>query len=159
MDRLKIVPISLKEANDFVVRFHRHHKTTQGHKFSIAVADSEICGVAIIGRPVSRMLDDGWTLEVTRLCTDGTPNACSVLYSGARRVAYALGYHRLITYILASETGTSLKASNWRLIGQRGGGSWSRTDRPRIDKHPMQAKLLCEALAPEGTDHFHEKSV
>ena len=87
---LDIVPITLAEANEFVKRNHRHHGKVIGHKFSIAVADvetSKIVGVAIVGRPVSRFLDDGWTLEVNRLCTDGTHNACSMLYAAAWRAA------------------------------------------------------------------------
>lgn len=104
---LELVPISLKEANAYVERYHRHHKPVVGHKFSIAAAvDGEIVGVAIVGRPVSRYLDDGWTLEVNRLCTNGYRNACSFLYSAAWRAARNLGYKKLITYILESESGT-----------------------------------------------------
>lgn len=103
---LELVPITLKEANAFVERYHRHHKPVVGHKFSIAASDGEkIVGVAIVGRPVSRYLDNGLTLEVNRLCTDGTRNACSFLYSAAWRAARNLGYKKLITYILVSETG------------------------------------------------------
>ena len=98
---LELVPITLKEANAFVERYHRHHKPVAGHKFSIAASDGEkIVGVAIVGRPVSRYLDNGLTLEVNRLCTDGTRNACSFLYSAAWRAARNLGYKKLITYIL-----------------------------------------------------------
>jgi hypothetical protein len=139
------VPIDLDEANAFVVQHHRHHGAVVGHKFSIGASDDEkIVGVAIIGRPIARMRDDGWTLEVTRLCTDGTRNACSFLYGASRRAAFALGYKRLGTYILASENGASLKASGWRLVGEAGGGSWSRKERPRVDTHPLQGKLLFE---------------
>lgn len=94
---LELVPISLKEANAYVERYHRHHKPVVGHKFSIAAAvDGEIVGVAIVGRPVSRYLDDGWTLEVNRLCTNGYRNACSFLYSAAWRAARNLGYKKLM---------------------------------------------------------------
>ncbi|CAN3961044.1 DUF4825 domain-containing protein, partial [Dysosmobacter welbionis] len=97
---LEVCPITLKEANAFVEQHHRHHKPATGHKFSIGCTDGEkIVGVAIVGRPVSRYLDDGWTLEVNRLCTDGTHNACSMLYAAAWRAARAMGYHKLITYI------------------------------------------------------------
>lgn len=103
---LEICPISLKEANAFVEQHHRHHKPVTGHKFSIGCTDGEkIVGVAIVGRPVSRYLDDSWTLEVNRLCTDGTRNACSMLYAAAWRAARAMGYHKLVTYILESENG------------------------------------------------------
>ena len=93
---LELVPISLKEANAFVQRHHRHHKPVVGHKFSVAAAvNGEIVGVTIVGRPVSRYLDDGWTLEVNRLCTDGTNNACSFLYAAAWRAARNMGYKKL----------------------------------------------------------------
>ena len=124
---LEVCPITLKEANAFVEQHHRHHKPATGHKFSIGCTDGEkIVGVAIVGRPVSRYLDDGWTLEVNRLCTDGTHNACSMLYAAAWRAARAMGYHKLITYILDSESGTSLKAAGWKCVGQAGGLRWSK---------------------------------
>jgi hypothetical protein len=98
---LELCPITLAEANAFVGALHRHHKPVVGHKFSIAVTDGEkIRGVAIIGRPVARLLDNGTTLEVNRVCTDGARNACSMLYGAAWRAAKALGYKRLITYTL-----------------------------------------------------------
>jgi hypothetical protein len=113
--------------------------------FSLGVvSDGKIVGVAIVGRPVSRGRDDGMTAEVTRLCTDGTPNACSFLYGVCARAAFALGFKRIGTYILASENGTSLRASGWRLIGETAGGSWSTPSRPRVDTHPLQKKLLFE---------------
>lgn len=112
---LDICPVSLAEANAFVAEHHRHHKPVVGHKFSIGCTDGEkIVGVAIVGRPVARYLDDGWTLEVNRCCTDGTRNACSILYAAAWRAARAMGYHKLITYILDTEPGTSLKAAGWK---------------------------------------------
>lgn len=142
---LEIVPIFQDEAFAFIEQYHRHHKKPVGSVFQIAMSDGEkIVGVAIVGRPVSRMLNDGWTLEVTRLCTDGTPNACSKLYSASWRVTRELGYRKLITYILNTEPGTSLAAAGWKLIGERGGGSWSVPSRPRVDKHPTQKKLLFE---------------
>jgi hypothetical protein len=122
--KLAVVPCDFDEACVFVARHHRHHKPPVGHKFSIAAADEAglIRGVCIVGRPVSRILDDGMTLEVTRLASDGCPNACSCLYGAAWRAAKALGYGRLITYILDTESGTTLKASGWTLVGKRGGG-------------------------------------
>lgn len=148
--RLCAVPISLAEANAFVSEHHRHHPSVQGHKFSIGVALGEtIVGVAIVGRPVSRHRDDGLTLEVTRLCTDGTKNACSFLYGACARAASALGYRRIGTYILASEGGASLKASGWRVVGEVTGRSWSCKSRPRVDKHSLQDKLLFEASTGE----------
>ena len=96
---------------------------------------------------MARLLDNGWTAEVTRLCTDGSRNACSMLYGAAWRAARALGYRRLITYILAEESGISLTASGFRLVGEAGGGTWNRSGRPRVDMHPTQRKLLFEARA------------
>lgn len=143
--KLTIVPITQKEANAFVKAFHRHHKPVVGSIFQVALSDGEkIIGCAIVGRPVSRTLDNGLTLEVNRLCTDGSKNACSMLYSAAWRVAKNLGYLKLITYILDTEPGTSLRAAGWKLIGERGGGTWSRNMRPRVDDHPIQKKLLFE---------------
>ena len=148
-DRLASTPIDLDEANEFVRRHHRHHKPVLFHKFSIGAAlRGEVVGVAIVGRPVARMRDDGLTLEVTRLCTDGTRNACSFLYGAAARAAFALGYRRIGTYILYTEAGISLRASGWKLIGEVKGRSWSCPSRPRIDKHPLQGKLLFEVMAP-----------
>lgn len=147
-DRLLTVPLDLKEANAFVSRHHRHHSTVAGHKFSIGAAlGNRIVGVAIVGRPVSRMRDDGVTLEVTRLCCDGTRNACSFLLGACRRACFALGYKRLGTYTLNSEPGASLRAAGWRLVGEVRGGTWNRSSRPRVDTHPMQAKLLWEVSA------------
>lgn len=146
--RLQITPINLDEANAFVAVHHRHHKPVPGAKFCIAVSESDVVrGVAIVGRPVARFLDNGWTLEVNRLCTDGTKNACSMLYSSAWKASKALGYTRLITYTLPEEGGASLKASNWRLLGSRGGGNWNRESRPRIDTPNLLQgqKLLWEA--------------
>jgi hypothetical protein len=145
--KLVHVRIDLDEANAFVEQHHRHHKPVVGHLFSIGAAlDDKIVGVVIVGRPVSRMRDDGLTAEVTRLCTDGTKNSCSFLYGAAAKAAFALGFQRIGTYILASEPGTSLTATGWRLMGERGGGSWSVPSRPRIDKHPLQTKLLFERV-------------
>lgn len=141
----ELVPISLKEANQFVSSHHRHHGPVAGHKFSIAASDGEkIVGVVIVGRPVSRYLDDGWTLEVTRLCTDGTRNACSMLYAAAWRAARAMGYKRLITYILESENGASLRAAGWRYVGQAGGSRWTGKRRPEVDLYPAQMKMRFE---------------
>jgi hypothetical protein len=148
MARLALVPLDLDEANAFVAEHHRHHRPVVGHKFSLGAALAErIVGVAIVGRPVARLRDDGATLEITRLCTDGTRNACSFLYGAAARAAFALGYRRIGTYILANENGASLRAAGWRLIGGTDGGSWSRPSRPRVDTHPLQGKLLFEAVA------------
>ncbi|WP_342049894.1 MULTISPECIES: XF1762 family protein [unclassified Cupriavidus] len=143
---LAIVPITFAEANEFVRRHHRHHRPPVGCKFCVAVAaEGVVVGVAQVGRPVSRALDDGWTLEVNRLCTDGHRNACSMLYAAAWRAARALGYRKLVTYTLREEGGASLRAAGWRVVAETDGGSWSCPSRPRVDTHPLQAKLRWEA--------------
>lgn len=143
--RLTIERLELAEANEFVRQHHRHHRPVVGHLFSLGAAlDGKIVGVAIVGRPVARGRDDGVTAEVTRLCTDGTRNACSFLYGASARAAFALGFKRIGTYILAREPGKSLAAAGWRQIGEVRGRSWSCASRPRVDKHPTQAKLLFE---------------
>lgn len=148
MTQLALTPITLREANAFVRAHHRHHGESRGCICCVAVAAGDaVVGVAIIGRPVARRLQDSWTAEVTRLCTDGTPHAASKLYGAAWRACRALGYRRLITYTLNTEPGTSLRAAGWRCVGEAGGGSWSCKSRPRVDKHPTQLKLRWEAVA------------
>lgn len=146
---LLIIPMTLAEANEFVRQHHRTHKPVPGAKFCIGVADDGgvVHGVAIVGRPVARMSDTGWTLEVNRSCTDGTKNANSMLYGAAWRAAKALGYRKLITYTLPEESGASLRAAGWTCIGERGGGSWDCESRPRVDTHPLQRKLGWEVMA------------
>jgi len=142
---LEVTPITLREARAYVERNHRHHRAPQGGIFAVAVAEAgEVRGVAIVGRPVARNAQDGWTAEVTRVCTDGARNACSMLYRAAWRAARGMGYRRLITYTLPEEGGASLRGAGFRLLGQAGGGSWSRRLRPRVDMHPTQQKLVWE---------------
>ena len=142
---LEIVPCELADANAFVSQHHRHHLPAVGHKFSLAVSDGEkVRGVAIVGRPSARMLQDGETLEVTRVATDGAINACSALYAACWRAARAMGYRRLVTYILADELGTSVRAAGWKEVAATRGGSWSRKNRPRVDRHPTQGKIRFE---------------
>lgn len=147
--KLQVTPCTLREANAVVRAWHRHHRPVRGHVFSLSVADSsgEVHGVVIAGRPVARALQDGFTLEVTRCCTNGTQNCCSLLYAAAWRAAKALGYRKLITYTLPEEGGASLRGAGWTCIGAAGGGSWSCPSRPRIDLHPTQTKLRWEQAA------------
>lgn len=143
-----LTPISLAEANQFVAMNHRHHQPARGCIFCVAASEGGgVVGVAIVGRPIARMLDDGWSAEVLRCCTIGKRNACSMLYGAAWRAARALGYRRLLTYTLPEEGGASLRGAGFRLIGQAGGGSWSRKERPRVDLHPLQTKLRWELSA------------
>jgi hypothetical protein len=145
---LLIVPTSIRDAQAFCDQHHRHHRAPVGGLFAVGVAeDSTVHGVAIVGRPVARGNDDGFSAEVTRVATDGAGNACSMLYAACWRAARALGYRKLITYTLSSESGTSLRAAGWRIVGEVRGRSWSCDSRPRVDRHPMQNKLRWEALA------------
>lgn len=144
---LRIEHIELKQANQYVLDNHRHHKPVQGHRFSVACYDGDrLCGVAIVGRPRARAIDQYNTVEVLRLCTDGTYNACSILYAACRRAAKELGYKRRITYILDSESGTSLKASGWNFGYDTNGGSWDTPTRRREDKAPTCPKRLYESV-------------
>lgn len=142
---LMLSPIAFDAAAEFVRLHHRHHTPPVGHKFSLSAMEGEtLVGVAIVGRPVSRHRDDGRTLEVTRLCTNGHRNACSFLYGAAAKATFALGYSRIGTYILKSEPGSSVKAAGWKLIGETPGKSWSVPSRPRDDKHPLEQRELWE---------------
>lgn len=115
---LTIVPLTFRQACDFVTEHHRHNPPPRGHKFSIGVCDGEgvLRGVAMVGRPIARHFDDGLTAEVNRTCTDGTPNANSALYGAAWRISSAMGYRRLVTYTQAGETGASLTAAGWARV-------------------------------------------
>jgi hypothetical protein len=139
---LKAVPLELKAANAFVERLHRHHDPVHRDKFRIGCEiGDKLVGVVQLARPVSRMLDDGKTIEVVRLCTDGTPGACSFLYGRAARIAKEMGYCKIITYILESESGTSLKAAGWIKDGETNGGAWTRPSRPRQTTAPTCKKI------------------
>lgn len=133
---MRVVHLELADANRLVAELHRHHSPVRGHRFSLGVRanDGELVGAAIVGRPVARAVDSARVVEVTRLVTDGTKNACSTLYAAAARAARELGYQRIQTYILAAESGVSLRASGWRLDGWTdSGGGGARADRPPAD--------------------------
>lgn len=149
---LRLQPISLKAANAFVAQHHRHHKPVVGHKFSISCVDGNgtLHGVAIVGRPVSRYLDNGLTLEVNRLCTDGTKNACSMLYAAAWRAAQAMGYQRIFTYILETESGTSFRAAGWHYDGPAGGKNWTGERYRQEEMFPLM-KIRYSKQAKEET--------
>ena len=124
---MRIAPCTYRDAAEFVNQNHRHHNASIGCKFCISVIDdnNQLCGVAICGRPVSRHLDNGEILEINRVCTDGTYNACSMLYGACCRIAKEMGYMKVITYTLESENGASLKASNFTCDGIAGGTHWT----------------------------------
>lgn len=156
---MEIRPLDLATANRYVVEHHRHNGKVTIHRFSLGCyADGRLCGVAICGNPLARMLCDGLTIEVLRCCTDGTPNACSMLYGRCARVAKEMGYKKIITYILQSEAGTTMKASGWECEADKvGGGGWNRPSRPRAtkevtlfgeeDKYPLEPKRrYCKKL-------------
>jgi hypothetical protein len=140
--------IELSEANVFVSSLHRHHKPVTGHRFSIgAMEHGKLVGVAIIGRPVARMTDQKHVAEVTRLCTDGTKNACSFLYSLAARICKMMGFKSIQTFILESEPGTTLRASGWIMVGKSKGGDWNCPSRGgRRTDQPMEAKVKWQKL-------------
>jgi hypothetical protein len=141
----------LAQANELIAKMHRHHKPVQGHRFSIGVKSGDrIVGAAVVGRPVARGCDPYFTAEVTRLVTDGTKNACSFLYSAAARICREMGFHKIQTYILAEEPGTTLLAAAWEYEGDTAGGDWNhskayagtrRTDQPQTPKK-RYAKIL-----------------
>ena len=147
---LRLVPITFKDAAAFVTMWHRHNPAPVGHKFSIGVADDtdQLVGVAMVGRPVARMYDDGLTLEVNRTATDGSRNANSMLYGAAWRAAQALGYRRLITYTQAEESGASLRGAGWRVVGERPTRrGWDVPSRPRSDDaYKSMPRTLWEAV-------------
>ncbi len=146
---LKLTPITYRVARAFVLENHRHHKPPQGWLFGTGIeSEGKLIGVVMVGRPVARKLDDGETAEVTRLCVlDGFPNACSMLYSAAWRAAKALGYVRMLTYILAEEHGASVKAAGWKFMYSTPGRSWSVPSRQRTDTHPIGPKSMYEIRA------------
>jgi hypothetical protein len=134
--RLRVVPCSVERAKAYVEQLHRHHTASTSARYCVAVVDETglVRGVAMVGRPVARVLDDGWTLEVNRVATDGCENACSALYGAAKRIANALGYTKLVTYIREDEPGTSLRAVGWDNEGEIRARSWNMPGRPRVDK-------------------------
>ena len=138
---LELRPCDYATAKRFIGLNHRHNKPPTGHKFSIACYDGDrLCGVAMVGWPVARMLADGFTVEVTRNCTDGTYNACSMLYGACARIAKDMGYRKIITYILMSENGASLKVSGFICEGEAGGEMWTGKRSGRDNGVPKERK-------------------
>ena len=138
---MRLVPLERDECCAYVDAFHRHHDPVRRDRFRIgAEVDGKLVGIVQVGNPVARGLCDGKTLEVLRLCTDGTPNACSFLYSAAARVARDLGYDKIITYILKREEGGSLRAAGWHKEADVRGKSWNTPSRPRQTTAPTEDK-------------------
>lgn len=145
---MTLTPLTFDKACAFVARFHRHHPPSRGWLFGIAAEnEATLVGVITIGRPVARHYQDGYTCEATRCCTDGTKNACSMLYAAGWRAARAMGYRRLITYTLATEPGSLLRATGFRQVHHTRAESWDRPSRPRIDASPAVPKVLWEVRA------------
>ena len=146
---MRIIPLELSEANELVARWHRHHKPAQGHRFSIGAVtdDGELVGAAIVGRPVARRTDYKKVLEVTRLVTNGHKNACSILYAAAARVAREMGYEKIQTFVLDTETGASCAAAGWicEAVGV-GGLGWQSRDGRKTDQPVTPKKRYSKTL-------------
>lgn len=126
------IPLTLRMANEFIEKYHRHNKPVVGYKFAIgAVKDGQLIGIAVVGRPVARKLDDGLTAEITRVCTDGTKNVNSFLYARCKKICQLMGYERVVTYTLEEESGASLKAVGARIDGYVNPDEWDRKNRRR----------------------------
>jgi len=152
---LQVVPTTLDVANTLIAEWHRHHHPVIGYRFALLCIDEIGAphGVVIVGRPVSRMIDQYRIAEVTRLATDERKNACSILYGAAARAAKAMGYQKIQTYILDSESGVSLKAAGWQLEEISKGGTWSRVGRKRHQKSPTNPKLrFVKTLNPKAAN-------
>lgn len=145
---LSLRPSTLREANAYVAEHHSHHGPVVGCVFCVACEDDgRLCGVAIVGRPVARLLSDGRTLEITRVCTDRTPHAASKLVAACTRAAFAIGCTRIVSYVLESEHGTSYRAAGWQRAAESPGGSWHSERRPR--REPLADLLGLEPKHPE----------
>ena len=162
---LEVRPISIREANEYVEAMHRHHGKKVGCRFAIGCYEGGVLhGVAICSNPVARMADDGLTLEVARLCTDGTHNACSILYGACARIAKEMGFRKIQTYILESESGTSLKASGWKCEGTAGAVSWMKnaSERTKVRNAQMQlfqvGKVVPEEMKTRWSKTFERRS-
>ena len=155
---LELRPVTKDVSDAFIKQHHRHHGVPVGALWRHGVHDENgvLVGVAIAGRPVARALDDGFTVEVTRLCTLGDRNACSILYAAVKRAAQAKGYRRGLTYILSSESGASLRASGWVHLWDVKGRSWDTPSRPRTDKHPTEDK---QAWGWGSWKHLNEQPI
>ena len=129
-----VEPMTIRQANEFVGCHHRHNKPTQGGKFAIGARHGDrLVGVAIVGRPVARMLDDGFTVEVTRVCVldDAPMNTCSFLYGRCWRIWQQMGGKRMVTYTLQTEPGSSLRGAGWKVVGEVKPKGWDRPGRER----------------------------
>ena len=142
---LELMPLSLREANEYIKSFHRHNKPTRGGKYAIGVKDGDkLVGVAITGRPIARMLDDKVTAEVLRVCTadDSPKNTCSKIYGACWKASKAMGYRKLITYTLQTESGSSLKGAGYKIVNESKpstGKGW--LSRPSREWQPVYGQM------------------
>lgn len=152
MKQFRVIPLNLSQANELVNDLHRHHGPMRFHTASIGAlhtVEGRIIGAAILQRPCSTVQDDTVTIEVARLVTDGTSNACSFLLGAAARLSWSLGYLRIQTYTMAEESGSSLKAAGWRMERLTPGNVWNRPARPRNDTHIIGPRIRWAAFAPQ----------
>jgi hypothetical protein len=129
-----VVPLSLRAANDFVEKHHRHSSRTSndGGKFAIGLElDGELVGVAIVGRPVARLLQQPGTAELLQCCVkEGAPvGAGKKLNARCKRIWQLMGGTRLVTYTLASESGGSLSGSGFTREADVPGRQWNGSKR------------------------------
>jgi hypothetical protein len=149
---LRLVPSDRDHANAFIARYHRHSDVRDGYKFAVAVEDGAgLRGVAISGRPNSRALQDGFTIEILRVCTDGARNACSILYGASCRAAQNLGYRLAITYTLSSESGASLRAAGFAPVAEVKDRQWDCDSRPRAERDLVGDKIRWERVLVQKT--------
>ena len=150
--RLRLIPVSLAEARRFIAETHRHNDPPTGHRVSVGIADDtgKVRGVGVLGHPLARKSDDGRTAAIYRIATDGVPNGCSMLYGALVRVAWALGYDKVLTYTLADEPGTSLRASGWTYDGEAGGGDWATASQPKRLNASEKPTMFFDHKMPQG---------
>jgi hypothetical protein len=150
--RLSLKPITLAEAKRYIAETHRHNDPPTGHRISIGIEDDDgnLRGVGVLGRPLARKSDDGYTAEVYRVATDGVPNGCSMLYGALTRAAWAMGYRRILTYTLEDEPGTSLRAAGWTHDGMAGGGDWATASQPQRLNASERPTLFFAPKMPQG---------
>jgi hypothetical protein len=145
---LELVPVTLAEAKLFIAVVHRHNPKVVGARSCVGAAENgEMVGVALVGRPVNKHLDDGWTAEITRVANEaGYKNACSFLFNAASKLARSMGYRRCFTYNQKRESGSSLRALGWKVLYDIRGRSWNTPSRPRMDKHTIEDRQMWVAF-------------
>ena len=151
---MRAVPLEQKDANAFVAEHHRHHAPVKRDKwrFGVVDGDGKLIGVLHAAKPIARLLDDGKTIEIVRCCSDGTKNLCSFMLGRARRIAKAMGYRKMISYILETELGTSYKAAGWHKEADIRGHTWNTPGRPRETAAPVCDKQRWALVLETGDE-------